>query len=149
HSSISRTVKLFRSLLDNNIQKVLGINLSSFDWVIEVSEPAHPDVAYTKTFDFHLDLIWFFFPMFIFRRVFERHFIKQIPRSVDIHLSRLAYQWEIRINKTIDEIGEQALRYIKDELSTIEAMISKSSGDKEEIRRKMDELYEGMEKIAL
>jgi len=27
----------------------------------------------TKSFDIHLDLIWFLIPMFVFRRLFERH----------------------------------------------------------------------------
>ena len=144
HSSISRSIELFRGLLDRNIEKVLGIRLSSLEWVIDVSEPTHPDVAFTKTFDFHFDLLWFFFPMFIFRGVFEKHFLKQIPRVVEIHLSRLAYQWEVRINKTIDEITEQGLKYVSDELSTIETIISKTVGDTDEIRRKILELQDNI-----
>ncbi len=137
HSSISRSIELFRGLLDRNIEKVLGIRLSSVDWIIDVSEPSHPDVAFTKTFDFHFDLLWFLFPMFIFRGVFEKHFLKQLPRVVEIQLSRLAYQWEVRINKTIDEIQGQALRYVSDELSTIDAIVSKTVGDTENIRKKI------------
>jgi hypothetical protein len=119
--SISRSVELFRNLLDKNIEKVLGVKLEEVDWKIEVSEPPHPDVAFTRTFDFNLDLLWFLFPMFIFRGVFERQFLKKIPRVADIHLSRLAYQWEVRINKTIEEMKNQALKYVHDELSTIDA----------------------------
>ena len=147
HSSISRSIELFRGLLDRNIEKALGIHLSGVDWVIDVSEPAHPDVAFTKTFDFHFDLLWFLFPMFIFRGVFEKHFLKQIPRVVEIHLSRLAYQWEVRINKTIDEIEEQALRYVSDELSTIDAIVSKTVGDTDDIRKKIQELQEDIASI--
>ena len=147
HSSISRSIELFRGLLDRNIEKVLGIRLSSLEWVIDVSEPTHPDVAFTKTFDFHFDLLWFLFPMFIFRGVFEKHFLKQIPRVVEIHLSRLAYQWEVRINKTIDEIEEQALRYVSDELSTIDAIVSKTVGDTDDIRKKIQELQEDIASI--
>jgi len=78
--------------------------------------------------------------MFIFRGVFEKHFLRQIPRIVEIHLSRLAYQWEVRINKTIDEIEEQALKYVSDELSTIDVIVSKTVGDTGEIRKKIQEL---------
>ncbi len=147
HSSISRSIELFRGLLDRNIEKVLGIRLSSLDWVIDVSEPTHPDVAFTKTFDFHFDLLWFFFPMFIFRGVFERHFLKQIPRVVEIHLSRLAYQWEVRINRTIDEIEEQALQYASNEISTIDAIVSKTVGDTEKIRSMMLDLQKGVKTL--
>ncbi|HOE17295.1 MAG TPA: dynamin family protein [Syntrophorhabdaceae bacterium] len=147
HSSISRSIELFRGLLDRNIEKVLGIRLSSLEWVVDVSEPAHPDVAFTKTFDFHFDLLWFLFPMFIFRGAFEKHFLKQIPRVVEIHLSRLAYQWEVRVNKTIDEIEEQALRYVRDELATIDAIVSKTVGDTEKICSMMLDLQKSVKML--
>lgn len=147
HNSISRSVELFRNLLDRNIEKVLGIKPNSVNWVVEVSEPAHPDVAFTKTFDFHFDLLWFLFPMFIFRGIFEKHFLKQLPRVIDIHLSRLAYQWEVRINKTIDEIKNQALEYVSNELTTIDALLSEAGGHTERIKRTIDELSEHLEKM--
>ncbi|HOP85303.1 MAG TPA: dynamin family protein [Syntrophorhabdaceae bacterium] len=148
HSSIARSVELFRNLLDRNIEKVLGIKPNSVNWVVEVSEPEHPDVAFTKTFDFHFDLLWFLFPMFIFRKIFERHFIKQIPSVVDIHLSRLAYQWEVRINKTIDEIKNQALDFIKNELATIEALLTQVSGNTGKIMEKREELLALLQKTS-
>jgi hypothetical protein len=140
HSAISRSIDLFRNLLDRNIEKVLGIKPGSVDWVIEVSEPARPDVAFIKVFDFHFDLLWFLIPMFIFRTVFERHFLKEIPHATDIHLSRLAYQWEIRINKKIAEIKSQALEYIRNELSTIDSLLSQNTGKTDEIRRFIQEI---------
>jgi len=145
--SISRSVELFRSLLNKNIEKVLGVKLEEVDWKIEVSEPPHPDVAFTRTFDFNLDLLWFLFPMFIFRGVFERQFLKKIPRVADIHLSRLAYQWEVRINKTIEEMKNQALKYVHDELSTIDALLSQVSGQTDRINTMIYELKEQLGKL--
>jgi GTPase Era involved in 16S rRNA processing len=146
HSSISRSVELFRNLLDRNIEKVLGVKPNSVNWVVEVSEPVHPDVAFTKTFDFKFDALWFFFPMVLFRRIFEKHFLKQIPRVTDIQLSRLAYQWEVRINRTIEEIKGQALEYVRNELSTIDALLSSSAGKTEEVRQAQKALSELSEK---
>jgi GTP-binding protein EngB required for normal cell division len=140
HQTISRSIELFRNLLAGNIEKVLGVKPKSVDWVVDVSEPSHPDVQFTKVFDFHFDLLWFLIPMFIFRPVFEKHFKKQVSRIVDIHLSRLAYQWEIRINKSIAEIREQALEYIRNELSTIEALLSQATGETENIRKTRQKL---------
>jgi GTP-binding protein EngB required for normal cell division len=140
HQSISRSIELFRNLLDVNIEKVLGITPRSVDWVVNVSEPSHPDVAFTNVFDFHFDILWCFIPMFLFRRVFENHFLRQVPRVVDIHLSRLAYQWEIRINKSIGEIKEQALEYVRNELSTIAALVSQTGGKTDEIRKMRKQL---------
>jgi GTP-binding protein EngB required for normal cell division len=147
HNSISRSVELFRNLLDRNIEKVLGIKPNSVNWVIEVSEPTHPDVAFTKTFDFNFDVLWFLIPMFIFRGIFEKHFIKQIPRVTDIHLSRLAYQWEVRINKTIEEIKEQALEYVYNELSTIDALLSEAGGQTNTIGAMIEGLEKQLKKL--
>ncbi len=124
HARISRSMMLFRNLLDNNIQKVLGITPTGIEWNITVTEPSHPDIAFVHPFDFHFDLLWFLIPMCLFRKAFERHFQKLIPRIVQTHLSRLAYQWEMRINKTIDEVRDQAMGYVRDELATIDALLS-------------------------
>jgi len=147
HSSISRSIELFRNLLDRNIEAVLGVRPNSVNWVVEVAEPSHPDVTFTKTFDFHFDVLWFLFPMFIFRPLFQKHFLKQVPRVTDIHLSRLAYQWEIRINKTIETVRDQALEYVRNELSTVDALLSQASGRTEEIRRARDGLHKLLEQL--
>lgn len=140
HQTISRSIELFRNLLADNIEKVLGMKPKSVDWVVDVSEPSHPDVVFTRVFDFHFDLLWFLMPMFIFRRIFEKHFEKHVPRVVDIHLSRLAYQWEVRINRCIEEIREQALQYVRNELSTIEALLSRAAGETGQIRQTQQDL---------
>ncbi len=142
HSGISRSVELFRNLLDRNIEKVLGIKPGGVDLAIDVSEPARPDVAFTKIFDFHFDLLWFLIPMFTFRGLFEKHFLKQVPLVTDIHLSRLAYQWEVRINKKITEIKNLALDYVRNELSTIESLLSQNNGKTDDIRRLTKEISE-------
>jgi GTP-binding protein EngB required for normal cell division len=79
HESLTRYLQNFRMHLENNIEKVLGIKLAQSDWKIDVSEPAHPDIKVLYAFDSHIDQLWFLIPMFIFRRLFERHFLNQIP----------------------------------------------------------------------
>ncbi|HUJ88658.1 MAG TPA: hypothetical protein VLX12_00575, partial [Syntrophorhabdales bacterium] len=148
YMSISRSLDLFRNMLDRNIEAVLGIKLSPAEWDISVSEPAHPDVAFAKVFDFHFDLLWFVIPMAIFRGVFEKHFSAKIPGVAQMHLSRLAYQWEVRINRTIEEIKDQALKYVQDELSTIEALLSRTAGQSDEIRTTMNELQQGLQELT-
>ncbi|OPY10885.1 MAG: Isoniazid-induced protein IniA [Syntrophus sp. PtaU1.Bin005] len=147
HASFSRSLAAFRRFLDENIQKVLGIRLAEVDWNIEVAEPEHPDIIATKSFDIHLDLIWFLIPMFLFRKAFERHFVRCLPREVEMNLSRLAYQWEKRINAAIDSMKEQAVGYVRDELTTIDALLSKTGGQSEEIRRITEELKEASERL--
>jgi GTP-binding protein EngB required for normal cell division len=139
-SSIVRSVALFRTVLDGNVEKVLGVKLNSPDWAMEVFEPSHPDVAFTKVFDFHLDLLWFLFPMVVFRGLFEKHFLKGIPRVAVTHISRLAYQWEIRINKAIDDMKDQALDYVRSELSTIDALLLQTTGQSDNIKAMLRDL---------
>ena len=73
--------------------------------------------------------------MFIFRGLFEKHFLNEIPWSVEVNLSRLAAQWENRINKAIDEMRKQTTAYIRDEIETIESLLSKTQGQTGEIQK--------------
>jgi GTPase Era involved in 16S rRNA processing len=149
HSGLSRSLEAFRSLLNQNIEKVLGVRLAEAEWRIEVAEPRQPDIKTGRTFEFHLDLLWFLIPMFIFRRLFERHFLNQVPDEVVFNLSRLAAQWEERINKTIEGMKKQALAYVQEELATIESLLSKAQGQTDEIRRTMDELKGRSEELSV
>jgi GTP-binding protein EngB required for normal cell division len=126
HASLGRSLEAFRQFLAENIQRVLGIRLADVEWKIDVVQPDHPDISSTKSFSIHLDLIWFLIPMFIFRPVFEKRFVRGVPREVEINLSRLATQWEKRINHAIEEMKRQAVSYIEEELSTIEALLSET-----------------------
>jgi GTPase Era involved in 16S rRNA processing len=145
HASLSRSLEAFRSLLNQNIEGVLGVRLAEVDWKIEVVEPHQPDIETSRTFDFHFGLIWFLIPMFIFRPLFERHYLNEVPYEVVVNLSRLAAQWEDRINKAIDGMKKQALKYVQDELATIESLLSKAHGQTDEIPRTMEELKEMIE----
>ena len=75
--------------------------------------------------------------MFIFRRLFEKRFIRSVPRDAEKNLSRLAAQWERRINQAIEAMKKQAITYVQEELATIEALLSKTQGQTEDIRRLM------------
>jgi hypothetical protein len=140
HAGLSRTLEAFRTLLNENIEKVLGLRLAEAEWKIEVAEPNQPDIRIGRTFDFHLNLFWFLIPMFVFRSLFERHYLNQVPNIVVVNVSRLASQWEDRINKAIDGMKKQALKYVQDELATIESLLSRAHGQTDEIRRAMEEL---------
>jgi GTP-binding protein EngB required for normal cell division len=140
HNSLTRYLETFRMMLNDNIQRVLGVRLAETDWKIEVTEPDNPDIGVLYAFDFKFDLLWFLVPMFIFRRFFEQHFLNEIPWAVEVNISRLITQWETRINKAIDEMRKQTENYIRDELSTIEALLSNTHGRTDELRELMQEL---------
>jgi len=149
HASLSRSLEAFRTLLNQNIERVLGLRLAEAEWKIEVTEPQQPDIRISRTFDFHLNLFWFLIPMFIFRPLFEKHYLNQVPNVVVVNLSRLAAQWEDRINKAIDRMKKQALKYVQDELATIESLLSRAHGQTKEIRRAIEELREIIDRHPL
>lgn len=134
HASLIRSLELFRMLLKDNLQKVLGVTLGEVEWKIDVVEPDHPDTSIPGTFGYHLDLLWFLIPMFIFRGVFEKNFQQKIPWKVEINISRLAAQWETRINRAIDAMRQQAMTYVQDEMTTIESLLARTQGQTEEIK---------------
>jgi GTP-binding protein EngB required for normal cell division len=130
HNSLTRYLETFQMMLNDNIDKVLGIKLAETDWKIEVTEPDNPDIGVLYTFDFKFDLLWFLIPMFIFRSLFKQHFIKEIPWATEVNISRLITQWETRINKAIDGMRKQVESYIKDELATIDTLLSSQGQEK-------------------
>ncbi|MGO9145474.1 MAG: dynamin family protein [Desulfomonilia bacterium] len=140
HNSLTRYLETFRMMLNDNIDKVLGIRLAETDWKIEVTQTDNPDIGVLYTFDFKFDLLWFLIPMFIFRRLFEQHFLKEIPWATEVNISRLITQWETRINKAIDAMRKQTEGYIKDEISTIDALLSQSQGNTHELHELISEL---------
>jgi hypothetical protein len=86
---------------------------------------------------------------FTFRPLFERHYLNEVPNEVFVNLSRLAAQWEDRINKAIEGMKKQALKYVQDEPATYESLLSRSHGQTEEIRQRIEELKEQLERAAI
>jgi GTP-binding protein EngB required for normal cell division len=140
HAGLSRSLEAFCKFLGDNIENLLGVKLAEVDWKIDVIEPDHPDISFAKSFDIHIDLIWFLIPMILFRRIFEQHFIQGLPKEVEINLSRLAYQWEKSVNSAIESMRAQAIKYIHEELSTIEAMLSGTRGQTDDIKRLISQI---------
>ncbi|HOM29133.1 MAG TPA: dynamin family protein [Deltaproteobacteria bacterium] len=133
HRTLMRYLETFRLVLGESISRVLGIRLPDADWKIEVAEPEHPDIRVLFAFDIHWDLLWFLIPMFVFRPLFERHYLREVAWAVEMNLSRLAAQWESRINKAIEVMKDQALAYIEEELATIDALLSDTKGRTKEL----------------
>ncbi len=147
HASLIRSLEFFRRLLDDNLRKVLGVGLGEVEWRIDVAEPDHPDTSFPRAFGYHLDLVWFLIPMFIFRGAFERSFVKKIPWEVEVNLSRVASQWETRINRAIDAMRRQAVLYVEEEFATMEALIAGAHGRTEEIRKVIADLENQLAKL--
>jgi len=147
HAGLSRSIEIFKRLLAENVERVLGVKLAETEWRIEVIEPTQPDIKIGRTFDFHLDMFWFLIPMFIFKPLFERHYLNQIPWVVEVNISRLAAQWEERINQAIEDICTQALEYVREETTTIESLLAKAVEGDLPISRQITELEKELQNI--
>lgn len=141
-AALERYLETFRTMLGMNIERVLGVKMAPTEWKIEVNEPARPDIRVGHVFEFHFDLLWFIIPMFIFRPLFERHFLRLVYREVFVNFSRLGAQWEMSINRAIEDMRKKASRYIKEEIQTIESLLSQTRGRSGEIEEMISNLKE-------
>jgi len=147
-AALERYLETFRTMIGMNMERVLGVKMTPPEWKIEVIEPARPDIRVGHVFEFHFDLLWFIIPMFIFRPLFERHFLRLVYREVFVNFSRLGAQWEMSINRTIEDMRKQASRYIREEIQTIESLLSQTQGQSEEIAGMMSKLEEALDAIS-
>jgi GTP-binding protein EngB required for normal cell division len=113
----------FTDRLTKNVEKILGIRLNPVVLNTEVEGIKQPDISVSFSFDIHIDLLWFFFPMFLFRKIFKKFFFKKIPYEVDKNLSRLTSGVAFNISKVIDKNGQLVNQYIRDEILSIENII--------------------------
>ncbi len=115
--------KSFRERLNENIRRVLGITFSSIEWQPEYKPFKNPDVSVYRAFDNHLDLLWFLFPMILFRNVFRKHFYHQIPREVEKNIYRLTSDISEVIHKQIEISHKETLKYLINEIQTLETTL--------------------------
>jgi hypothetical protein len=54
----------------------------------------------------------------------------------------------VRINRTIDDMKNQALHYVRSELSTIGALLARTTGQTDTIRNILRELEDGLAELS-
>ncbi|MFH0977635.1 MAG: dynamin family protein [Spirochaetota bacterium] len=137
-------LKSFRDRLNQSIQSVLGITIKSEEWVVEIKEIRNPDVRVSRASDFHLDMLWFLFPMFLYKGVFKKYFANQIPNEIDKNLHRITSDLTGIVNKEIEELKNQTYRFIVNELATIEAILSDEKSQTEDIVQSIELINSNM-----
>ena len=140
--------KSLKERLSENIYTVLGIKLSKEEWKPEYKPLKQPDISVYRVFDSHIELLWFFFPMFIFRNIFRKHFSKQIPLEVEKNVHRLTSDITEIMNKLTDYSKDETLKYIQNELSTIEKVLSTEQGKSNEYNEIADKLKQRITLIS-
>jgi len=133
--SFSRMVRAFQDRLSQRIQDALNITFTGAEFEARMERPAHPDIRINKVFDTDLELIWFLIPMWIFRPLINRHFLRTLPWEVEKNLYRLASQWSIAIFRSIENLSGQAKVFMENELNTVENLLEKADDNRSLIEK--------------
>jgi len=139
-ATLARAVQGFRDRLAGNIERVLGVHFSAGQFDIEVAKPRVPSISKDSLFMFQTDLLWFVIPMRIFRPLVVKHFLGRISWEVTKNQSRLASQWTEAINAAILKMQRDAERSVRDQISTVESLLSRTQSETEEIRTAIAEV---------
>jgi GTP-binding protein EngB required for normal cell division len=122
--SLTRTVRGFQDRLSKDIERALHMTFRGAGFEGEIRHPERPDVRLSRVFDIPFEILWFVIPMWIFRPLVNRHFLRRIPWEVDKNLHRLAAQWSQAIGDSIDGLAHQAQEFMRQELATIEGLVT-------------------------
>ncbi len=147
-SSLHRTVRAFQARLANDIEKALGVAFAGARFDAAIAPPQAPDVRVGRTFDSHVDLLWFLVPMPLVRPAVRRHFLKRISWEAEKNLSRLAGQWADAVNDSIGAVARQAIDFIRDETATIARLVSEAGDRRAEIDGALAALREVEEELS-
>jgi len=137
---ITRAVQGFRDRLAANIERALGIRFPVEPYEVEVGKIDIPHAPTGTLFMFNTDLLWFIIPMAIFRPLVKRHFLNRIPDEVTKSLSRLASTWTEAINAAIVKMQRDGERSVRDQISTVESLLSRTQSETEDIKMALAEV---------
>ena len=139
-TSFSRVVRAFQDRLSKDIESALNIKFNVAAFEAQIENPKQPDVRIGNVFMTPWEIIWFLVPMWLFRPLINRHFVRLIPWEAEKNLSRLAAQWTEAISVSVDKLAKQAEVFIMNELATVENVLANSPDHQKEIEKAISEL---------
>ncbi len=138
----------FRERLNQNLEKILGLRMPEDDCKIEVRPMEKANISVSWAFESHIDLLWFLIPMPVFRKSFEKYFLRKIPGEVEKNLYRLVSLLTNNINAAIDKLQLQSLNYLVSELDSVSKMLDEPLPENRDIRKQLHLLEKIMETVA-
>jgi GTP-binding protein EngB required for normal cell division len=145
--SLTRVVQAFQDRLAKDIERALHMTFSGANFGGTIRHPERPDVRVSRVFDIPFEILWFVIPMPIFRPLVNRHFVRRIPWEVEKNLHRLVAQWSQAIAASMDDLARQAQAFMRDELTTIEGLVSKTQDQRPALERALAAL-DGLERTG-
>lgn len=140
-------LKSFRERLNQNIKTVLSIEMPAEAIEIKASPLQSPPIHISRTFDSHIDMLWFLIPMSVFRKSIKNHFLNDIPHEIEKNNYRLIAQLNDNINKIIDEMQQRAINYVSHELESLSLAITRQQSDENEIKQMITTLNNILNKM--
>ncbi len=128
-----RQVILFRDRMNARIEPILHRTIPEFLWQIPQPEIKEPDVAVNWTFDSNIDLLWWLFPMPLWKKFFFRFFRKRIPAEIEKNLYRLVSQITQMVNESINQMQEATRDYLFGEYFQIVKLLEEHEIPEKEI----------------
>ncbi len=128
-------LKNFRERLNHNIKTILNIEMPAGEIEIKASPLQSPPIHISRTFDSHIDMLWFLIPMPLFRNSFKKHFINEIQHEIEKNSYRLIAQLTGNINHIIDEMQQRAVEYVQHELDSLNLALRQHQGDENKLKQ--------------
>lgn len=136
---LSQTLQDFRNRISERTMEALGVPLRTTEVDIEPELPRSPDIRIGRLFDREWELISFLIPMPLVKGIVEKHFRRRIADVVFKNLSRLASQWEQKINPTLAAMEREALGRLEDLVATLERLLASAEQQAPAIRQDLEE----------
>lgn len=136
---LSQTLQDFRNRISERTMEALGVPLRTTEVDIEPEIPRSPDIRIGRLFDREWELISFLIPMPLVKGIVENHFRRRIADVVFKNLSRLASQWEQKINPALAAMEKEALGRLDDLVATLERLLASAGQQAPQIREDLEE----------
>jgi GTP-binding protein EngB required for normal cell division len=127
---VVRILQDFRDRLSEGTMQAFGVPLRTTEVEMEVREPEAPDCYVGKIFDTNWELLSPIVPVMLIRRLVRRHFEAQVSYKLFINISRVASQWEERINSALLELEGDAERRLDELVDTVGRLLESRGADR-------------------
>ena len=122
-----RYAHLFRGRVNDNIRRILGLELPVAELTMTLQPLKNPDVSISWAFDIQINQLWFLLPNFLFGRLFKRHFRNKIPNEVEKNIGRLISDYTEKVQAEMKDIETCTFSFIRDEIVTITNLLSQET----------------------
>lgn len=136
-----RVLQNFRDRLSDRTFTLFGVTLRTTEPEIAPEPPKTPDVSIGRSFDHNWELVSPLLPMGILRGAVFRRFRRKIADETYKNLSRLTSQWTEIVTSTILQLQHEAERRLLDLLTTVQALIARSSEGAPDVKKDLERLH--------